>query len=136
MMDTKMQVKKCGEDKVCSGIAVFFGKLYSFNSALKLYHWHVTGRGSYARHMALDQAVSSLSDTLDRLVETAYSLYGGIDIVIPETAVPVDIIEFATDFYNEVEYRRELFREKFIDSIIDDYQEAIQQLLYRLIRLE
>ncbi len=135
-MDTKIQVKKRGDEKVCSGMAVFFGKLYSFNNALKLYHWQVTGRGSYARHMALDQALSTLSDTLDRLVETAYSLYGGMDIIIPETAAPADIITFASDFYNEVEYKRELFREKFIDSIIDDYQEAIQQLLYRLVRLE
>ncbi len=135
-MDTKIQVKKRGDEKVCSGMAVFFGKLYSFNNALKLYHWQVTGRGSYARHMALDQALSTLSDTLDRLVETAYSLYGGMNIIIPETAAPADIITFASDFYNEVEYKRELFREKFIDSIIDDYQEAIQQLLYRLVRLE
>ncbi len=135
-MDTKIQVKKRGDEKVCSGMAVFFGKLYSFNNALKLYHWQVTGRGSYARHMALDQALSTLSDTLDRLVETAYSLYGGMDIIIPETAAPADIITFTSDFYNEVEYKRELFREKFIDSIIDDYQEAIQQLLYRLVRLE
>jgi len=86
--------------------------------------------------MALDQALSTLSDTLDRLVETAYSLYGGMNIIIPETAAPADIITFASDFYNEVEYKRELFREKFIDSIIDDYQEAIRQLLYRLVRLE
>jgi len=135
-MDTKIQVKKRGDEKACSGMAVFFGKLYSFNNALKLYHWQVTGRGSYARHMALDQALSTLSDTLDRLVETAYSLYGGMNIIIPETAAPADIITFASDFYNEVEYKRELFREKFIDSIIDDYQEAIRQLLYRLVRLE
>ncbi len=38
-MDTKIQVKKRGDEKVCSGMAVFFGKLYSFNNALKLYHW-------------------------------------------------------------------------------------------------
>ncbi len=86
--------------------------------------------------MALDQAVNSLSDTLDRLVETAYWLYGAVDSVIPETSVPADITAFATDFYNEAEYKRELFRKKFIDSIIDNYQEAIQQLLYRLVRLE
>lgn len=35
-------------------IATFIGKLFSFNSSLKLYHWSVTGTGSYAKHMALD----------------------------------------------------------------------------------
>ncbi|MCD8166631.1 MAG: hypothetical protein LUE93_11265 [Bacteroides sp.] len=86
--------------------------------------------------MALDQALEALTDVLDRIVETVYALKGGLNITVPQTEVPADIIEFATDFYNEVEYKRELFRDKFIDSIIDDYQEAIQQLLHRLKRLE
>jgi hypothetical protein len=117
-------------------IATFIGKLFSFNSSLKLYHWHVTGKGSYAQHIALDQAIESLSDVTDRIAETTYSLKRDLNIVIPETSNPADIVKHASDFYKYVESQRELFSEAFTQSILDDYQEAIQQLLYRLVRLQ
>ena len=115
---------------------VFFGKMYAFNNSLKLYHWHITGKGSYAQHMALDQALDDLADVLDRIVETSYAVYGDINVVIPETATPKDIVTHAQSFYQECQDARKLFDEDFTAAIIDDYQEAIQQLLYRLKRLQ
>lgn len=117
-------------------VGSFIGKLFSFNNSLKLYHWHVTGKGSYSQHIALDQAIESLLDVTDRLVETTYAMAGDIDIVIPETKVPSDIVKHASDFYNEVEDGRKYFTEAYTQSILDDYHEAIQQLLYRLKRLQ
>ena len=114
----------------------FFGKMYAFNSSLKLFHWHITGKGSYAQHMALDQALDDLADTLDRIVETSYALYGDIQVTIPETTVPKNIVTHAESFYEECQAARKLFDEDFTAAIIDDYQEAIQQLLYRLKRLQ
>lgn len=117
-------------------IATFVGKMFSFNSSLKLYHWHVTGKASYAQHIALDQAIEDLLDVTDRLVETSYATKGDLNIVIPETKNPVDIVKHAEEFFKYSETQRELFAEAFTQAIIDDYQEAIQQLLYRLKRLQ
>lgn len=114
----------------------FFGELYSFNNSLKLFHWHVTGAGSYARHMALDQALEDLAGCLDRIVETTYAIEGDMEVVIPETVVPRDIVEHCEKFYNHIQQQRKLFPEDFTAAILDDYQEAIQQLLYRLKRLK
>ena len=116
-------------------IATFIGELFSFNSSLKLFHWSVTGTGSYAKHMALDEAIASLLDVIDRITETTFALVD-LQIAIPETKTPKDIVKHASDFYNYVEKHRDLFPEAFSQSIIDDYQEAIQQLLYRLVRLQ
>ncbi|MCC8155456.1 MAG: DUF5856 family protein [Tannerellaceae bacterium] len=112
------------------------GQMFAFNTTLKLYHWHVTGAGSYAQHIALDQALETLPDVLDRLTETTYALNGDITISVPEANVPGDIIKYASDFYKYIESHRDVFSATFSDSIIDDYQEAVQQLLYRLIRLK
>ena len=86
--------------------------------------------------MALDEAVASVLDVIDRITETTYAMVGDLQITIPETKTPKDIVKHASDFYNYVEKHRDLFPEAFSQSIIDDYQEAIQQLLYRLIRLQ
>ncbi len=118
-----------------SKVGKFFGEMYAFNNSLKLYHWHVTGPGSYAEHMALDQALEDLADSLDRIVETTYAMLGDVKVVIPETGVPTNIVKHAEDFFKYVDRQRELFPENFTAAILDDYQEAIQQLLYRLKRL-
>jgi DNA-binding ferritin-like protein len=118
-------------------VAAFLGELISFRNSLKLIHWSITGKGSYEAHISLDQAIASLVDITDRLTETTFSLDGTLDIVIPETSRPQDYIKHIEDYYKHVEdTRKKLFPESFSQSIIDDAQEAIQQLLFRLKRLE
>lgn len=117
-------------------IGTFIGKLFSFNSSLKLFHWHITGKGSYAQHMAFDEAIDDLLDIIDRITETTYAVKGDLAITIPETKVPTNIVNHCEDFYNYVNSQRPLFEEAFSQAIIDDYTEAIQQLIYRLKRLE
>ena len=117
-------------------ISVLFGKIFSFNNSLKLIHWHVTGKGSYAAHLSLDQAIDTLLEATDRLVETGYAVLGNLDIVIPETKRPDDYVGHIEAYYEYMEHQRRLFSEAFVQSIIDDYQEGIQQLLFRLKRLQ
>lgn len=117
--------------------AAFLGELISFRNSLKLIHWSITGKGSYEAHISLDQAIDSLVEITDRLVETSFAMSGTLDIVIPQTKRPKEHIKHIEDFYKYVEKVREgLFSESFSQSIIDDAQEAIQQLLFRLKRLE
>lgn len=118
-------------------VADFLAKMVSFRNNLKLIHWSITGKGSYEAHISLDQAIASLSGITDRLVETTFSVMGALEIIIPETKRPANYIKFIEDFYKQVEESRDnLFKETFSQSIIDDAQEAVQQLLFRLKRLE
>jgi len=120
-----------------SEVASFLGDLISFRLSLKLIHWSITGKGSYEAHISLDQAIESLTDITDRLVETSFALDGTLDIIIPKTERPNNHIKHIDAFYKHVEdKRKDLFPESFSQSIIDDAQEAIQQLLFRLKRLE
>jgi len=118
-------------------VVTFLGEVLSFRNSLKLIHWSITGKGSYEAHISLDQAIESLGEITDRLVETTFALKGALDIVIPETARPENHIAHIEGYYAFVEdHRQQLFAESFSQSIIDDSQEAVQQLLFRLKRLE
>jgi len=117
-------------------VSHLLGEIFSFNSSLKLIHWSVTGKGSYSAHIALDQAIGTLLDVTDRLVETSFAYLGDLNITIPETHKPADFVAHIEEFYHTMERRRELFTETFSQSIVDDYQEGIKQLLFRLKRLE
>lgn len=135
-MATTMKTKESKMTSTNKEVGRFIGEMFAFNSSLKLYHWHVSGEGSYAQHMALDQALESLLDTIDRITETTYALIGDIDIVIPETKNPKNIVKHTADFFTYVGKNRDLFPENFSQAILDDYQEALQQLNYRLVRLK
>lgn len=114
----------------------FLGEIISFRNNLKLIHWSITGRGSYEAHISLDQAIDTLTDVTDRLVETSIAVMGTLEIVIPETRRPQNYIKYIEEFYTYVDKNREDFPEKFTQAILDDFQEAVQQLLFRLKRLE
>ncbi|GEP89706.1 hypothetical protein SAMN05660909_02216 [Chitinophaga terrae (ex Kim and Jung 2007)] len=116
-------------------VSQVFGDMFAFNNSLKLIHWNITGKGSYAAHIALDEAIEDLVKATDRLVETTMATMGDMNIVIPETRAPKDHIGYIEGFYEHVDECRDMFKEKFTQSIIDEYQEAIKQLLYRLKRL-
>ena len=86
--------------------------------------------------MALDQALEGLSSILDSLVETSYALYGDLEIIIPETKNPENITDSCVKMYSYIEENRDIFKESFSQGILDNYQEEIQQLIYRLKRLQ
>lgn len=117
-------------------ITSLLGELVSFRDGLKLYHWHVTGEASYAVHIAIDQAVDELNDPIDELIETSYALYGDLEIVVPETKRPANLVKYVEDTYANLEKARDLFDESFSGGIIDGIQQANQQLLYRIKRLK
>lgn len=123
------------ETKV-SKISDLVGRFISFNNGLKLYHWHVTGEGSYAKHMAIDEALDSLLDEVDSIAETQYALNGDLNISVPATNLPKDIIKYVEDFYKILEDVSQLFDESFTQGIIDNVKQTLQQLLYRLKRLK
>ena len=118
-METTLKGKQSMAKNV-TAVADFIGRLFSFNSSLKLHHWHVTGKASYAQHIALDQAIEDLSDATDRLVETSYAIKGDLEVVIPETKNPTNIVKHAEDFFNYTESKRELFAEKLSNNYCID----------------
>lgn len=116
-------------------IAKFIGEAYAFRTALKLHHWEVTGSGSYATHIALDQGIDQVSGVIDELAETSVALYGTLNIKVDAVENPVNIIKYCEDFHNRIKGMYNVFNESFQKSILDSLDESVVQLLYRLKRL-
>ena len=135
-MATALSTKEQKQTRTGTDYGRFLGEMYPINNSLKLFHWHVSGPGSYAQHMALDEALTTLADAMDRIVETTYAMKGDIEVVIPQTNTPRNIETHCEKFFKYIDEQREMFEEDFSTAILDDYQEAIQQLLYRLKRLQ
>lgn len=58
-----------------------------------------------------------------------------VTIVIPETKLPKDIIKHVTGCYQSIRKERVLYAESLTESLLDDYEQTLVQLLYRLKRL-
>lgn len=124
------------DKEVVTKTTKFLGEIIAFRNSLKLIHWSITGKGSYEVHLSLDQAIDTLRDVTDRLVETSIAILGTLEIVLPETKRPEKYIAHIEAFYQHVEETRPVFTESFSQSIVDDFQEGLKQLLFRLKRLE
>lgn len=116
-------------------IAKFIGEAYAFRTALKLHHWEITGSGSYAPHIALDQAIEQISGPIDELAETSIALYGTLNIKVPNVDNPTNIIKYCEDFRSRINSMYNVFSENFQKATLDSLILAVVQLLYRLKRL-
>jgi len=117
-------------------ISFLINKIYSYKVKLKFAHWNATGQGSYAKHMAIDEAHDHIAKLLDKLVETTIGNGETIEFCMPETHEAPSIIEASEWMYYKIDYCRELFTESYSQAILDEIQECIKHLNYKLTRLQ
>ena len=117
-------------------IGEYIGECRSVMEGAKLYHWDVTGTSSYAQHIALDQFIEQMNAPVDSLAETSIALYGDINITIPKTDKPTNIVDYINKFRISTKNIRNILIENVQIAIVDTIDEAALQVLYRLKRLK
>lgn len=117
-------------------IGEYIGECCSVMEGAKLYHWDVTGTTSYAQHIALDQFIEQMNAPVDSLAETSIALYGDINITIPKTDKPTNIVDYINKFRISTKNIRNILIENVQIAIVDTIDEAALQVLYRLKRLK
>lgn len=117
-------------------IGEYIGECRSVMEGAKLYHWDVTGTTSYAQHIALDQFIEQMNAPVDSLAETSIALYGDINITIPKTDKPTNIVDYINKFRISTKNIRNILIENVQIAIVDTIDEAALQVLYRLKRLK
>ncbi len=117
-------------------IGEYIGECRSVMEGVKLYHWDVTGTASYAQHIAVDQFIEQMNASVDSLAETSIALYGDINITIPKTDKPTNIVDYINKFRISTKNIRNILIENVQIAIVDTIDEAALQVLYRLKRLK
>ena len=90
----------------------------------------------YSEHVALGGYYDDVLDIIDRIAETYTALYGEIE---GYTSMPYrdyvskeETINYFKALYQYVQDNRAMFKESFIQNIIDELSELIAQTLFRL----
>lgn len=125
--------KKKHENDPNKDICVFIGSTIAFVGSLKLYHWEAILEGNKEKRRTLEHTADTLLNIVDKIAETTYTSLGRLNVTIPEVKKPDNIVQYASDYYDFIEMRRDLFEEESLHSIIDDYQEILQRLIYKLV---
>ena len=90
----------------------------------------------YSEHVALGDYYDDVLDIIDRITETYTGLYGKI---LGYTSMPYrdyvskeETINYFKALYQYVQTNRSIFKDSFIQNIIDELSELLAQTLFRL----
>ena len=110
----------------------FIGKLFACRDIAHLAHLKTQ---SYAQHVALGSYYDDLLDLIDTLTESIQGLRGIINITIPTTTAE-EPISYLDKTYKYIDQNRDIFKESFLQNIIDEIQHLNAQTLYKLKNLK
>ena len=103
-------------------------------------HWRVTGPGSDARHRALEEFYSDLTDLTDEFVETYSGDYDvTLDVPLAENEFGEDIVKVLEQIKAWINSHRDELDEpddRPLQALIDDIVNRFSRTLFKLKRLQ
>lgn len=83
-------------------------------------------------HEAIGGLYTAIDDRLDRFVETVFGIYGPSSISFSSGPILTDIVSYCKSLYGKIESERKMYKESWIQNMIDNFQEDIAMTLYQL----
>lgn len=111
--------------------AKFFGYLFSIRDMVHLTHLAQPDK-SYATHKVLNDFYEGILDLTDDIVEAYQGLYGIVPITIPSTVASNNPLKMIQDCNTYVQQNRSIFKESFLQNIIDEMSQLIASTLFKL----
>lgn len=113
-----------------------FGELVAIQTLVKLHHWRISKiKDAYSSHIALGELYDTLSDQIDRIVETCQGKHGIHAINVKGVTIETNIIEKLKGFVNRLESSLP-FGEKttntYLYNQIDEIVSSFYQTIYKL----
>ena len=119
-----------GNPQSLSPLALFT-ELFSARDVFHLTHLRQLD-GKYATHIALQDAYEQILPLIDGLVEKWFALYGVHDFPIKPSNPSEDILSYTQDLMFTIEYSKQNFTWGMFRSILEDIQEVVGTLIYKL----
>ena len=123
-------LSKTQAPKMDKGVSEFMGYLLSTVASAHITHTYQKDR-ALSTHLALSDYYTGLDDLADNFIECYQGLYGQVDFMVegkrfdnPESCIK--------ECYDYVEKTRGIFKESFLQNIIDEIQELHAKTLYKL----
>lgn len=111
----------------------FISILIGVSSFLKLIHWNITGIGSSAIHVGTEEFYTKLDKTLDTLVETTQGEEGLLNLSFPEASLKdYKLLEYLQSTATYIEKHKTTFTKSFQQSLIEEIEEALHKLIYKV----
>jgi hypothetical protein len=110
----------------------FFGKLFQSRDTSHLIHLRTK---SFAIHKALNKYYDEILELTDTLIESYQGNNQIVNIKI-DSSIATDPIVHLNDLKAYIEKNRDIFKESYLQNIIDTIMQLINQTLYRLINLK
>lgn len=85
-----------------------------------------------ATHLALKDVYEAMPDFADSLVEKYQGIYGLLSITIPEAKAYPNPLAMIEEKYKWIQEYRGIFKESWIQNIIDQVADALATALYKL----
>ena len=118
----------------------FFGRLFQLRDQIHLRHLFPTNAGklgSFAEHSALNSFYESILNLADSLIESYQGKYGIVEINIPASKVPNNVIGLIKEFAAMTEKGAyDTFEESWIKNQLDGMSELAYSTIYKLENLK
>jgi len=108
----------------------FLAYLFFVRDTVHLTHLYQRSKNGW-EHKALDKLYKEFTEQIDTLVESYQGIYGQVSITIPKSE-HTDPIPFVKGCYQYIESNRSIFKESWLQNIIDEIQQLMAQTLFRL----
>lgn len=109
----------------------FMGYLFCIRDEVHLTHLAQPDK-SLATHEVLDDLYKEILGFIDSLVEKYQGIYGIVPITIPATKASTNPLEMVTEKYKYIQEYRSIFKESWMQNIIDQIADLLATTLYKL----
>lgn len=115
----------------------FFGRLFEIRDQIHLRHLRVSGSGSYAQHVALNEFYEDILDLADNLIESYQGKYGIVSIKIStiKDEEPITLLENLAKLTDSGQIYN-MFKETWIQNQLDEISTLTYKTLYKLKNLK
>lgn len=128
--DSLTKLKSNTSTAIPKEVSELFGHLFSMISSAHITHTYQKDK-SLATHLALEEFYTELDELADELVECYQGIYGQVDFTTSGKRFE-DCTTSIKQSYDYIDKNRTVFKESFLQNLVDEIQARHARTLFKL----